>query len=184
MGLINELNAINRTLENNQRQLTKTEQREQDRIKKDRIKNIFLENLEALFEEAHSKNDLEKLTDNLIKNKSKNIDFVKEAYFEAYQEELTKKDIFYMDQFYYSFIMKVKKPFDYLYRNEEQRQKEIQKIAILEQEEEAKRRTKKAIQRQLTYNAIITILKYMIVLLATPFIIITAFVYGILKNTK
>ena len=125
MGLNNNINNIARELEaKNARALTKSEQKQQEAITRERIKNIFFEQVDDLFSKVKNKKDLDILTTNILKQKAKNIDFIKNNYFNKYDQKLTKNDINYLSNNYYNFIIQIKKQYDFIFKIEEDQQKE------------------------------------------------------------
>lgn len=158
MGLLNELNTINRTLENNQKIITK-QQKEEEKAK-NKIYVAKIELLDDLTDEI-------RLT--LKYNHNPNNANIRNEIIEAI---LGYSNIIYNKQYTRAFLIenfpKIASKEIKLYKEQ---QKELDKIQIEE-------------EKQQTFNAIITILKYTIILLSTPFIFIVAFVFGICKSIK
>lgn len=171
MGLLNELNTINRTLENNQKIITK-QQKEEEKAKN----KIYVAKIELL-------DDLtDEIKISLKYNHDPNNSKIRNEIIEAI---LGYSNIIYNKQYTRAFLIenypKIATKEIKLYK---EKQKELDKIQIESKQEEAKQRQQKTIARQQTFNAIITILHYAIILLATPFILIIAFVFGICKSIK
>lgn len=184
MGLLNELNAINRTLEDHQKQLTKTQLKELDKLKKQRIKKIFLEQFEEAFAKTSSKKDIEILTTNLLKNKVQNILFVKNCYLDLYKQKFLKSDIDYIDQYYFKWIQDVSKEYLYIYKLEEREQKEEERQEQIKQKALEQEYIRKQQQKQINFNNTIIFLKTITLILLAPFILIIFFVIGLCKNVK
>lgn len=211
MGLLNELNTINRTLENNQRELTKTQQKEQQKERKKTIYKLLFQQFSNCFEEVTSENELNLLIKELLKNKGKNIVILSE-----YLDKPAKNDIDYIEKIYISTMNEAKKDIEILLnieqkeeRSKKQLEKELEilkkeierekekKYKLLERErkeearqEEIKQRAQskewiqKQKEKQIAFNNIIITLKTITLILASPFILIMFFVWGICKNTK
>lgn len=171
MGLLNNINDINRTLQENQKLFTK-QLKEEEKAKN----NIYIAKIELIDDlQTEIKWTLQDGKDpNDAEIKGKIIDTILEYSNIIYNKKYTKAFL----------IENYEKEVKKLIKQYQEEQKELKKLQIFEEEEEAKKNQQKARQRQTTYNAIITILKYTIVLLATPFILIIAFVWGICKGMK
>lgn len=184
MGLLNELNAINRTLENNQKQLTKAEIREEDQNRKDFIKRLVIAEFQYSFNKCNTTEILEKIENNLLKNKLINIDFIQKEFNDIYKKKITQKEIDYIDFNYFGWLQKVKREQKALITHNE---KIIQNQNKLEEAKQDNLRSQ-AIQqqqaRQEAYNIIITSLKYILLIVCAPFVLLFAFVFGMLKSVK
>ena len=185
MGLINEINNVNRTLQDNQqKELTKAEKNEIQHIRKHKLLILLKKNINELFEDAENKKDVDEITIEILKHKKDNIKILMDLYFEKYEIKLNCYELDYLDEIYNKTVYKMQKEYTIIFKEEERKQKELEKLRNFEIEEEQKRNKQKEIEKQAIFNAIITILKYIIVLLATPFILIMAFIWGICKGIK
>ena len=71
-----------------------------------------------------------------------------------------------------------------LLQEHRKRQKEDEKEQKALYQEQLKREREEAIARQEAYNTIITSLKYILLIVSSPFILLFAFVFGMLKSVK
>lgn len=184
MGLLNELNTINRTLENNQKQLTKSEIREKETFKKYLLQRMLQEDLHAEFCECNNSNDIEDLISELLKYKSQNISIIISNYNNKFDNKATKQDIYFLDKIYFKNIQEVKKEYLYIIK-----QNEKKKTLKLKQEEERQDNLrKKVIQqqhaRQELLHGIAKVFYIIALILALPFLFLGLFIIGILKNVK
>lgn len=206
MGLLNELNTINRTLENNQRELTKTQLKEKEKKNQEIVKKIMLENFTSYFESMQNLEQIQILTKNFIKNKTKNINVLIDFFEDTTGEQANKKIIDYMDENYYKFMIQAKKDIETIYKidkieykkqklEEEKQRKELEKLIERQQQEDERQQQikeraaqkeyiQKQKEKQIAFNNFIIALKTITFILASPFILIMFFVWGICKNIK
>lgn len=184
MGLLNELNTINRTLENNQRQLTKAEIKEAERERKDFIKKLIISEFQYYFNNCNTSESLEIIENNLLKNRIINIEFIKNEFNDIYKKKMTQNEISYIDLNYFGWLQKVKR---------EQKALVIHNERLLQnqnKQEEARQDNlrKKAIQqqhaRQELLHGIAKAFYIIALILAAPFLFLGLFIIGILKNVK
>lgn len=184
MGLLNELNTINRTLENNQRQLTKAEIKEAERERKDFIKKLVISEFQYYFNNCNTSESLEIIENNLLKNKIINIEFIKNEFNDIYTKKMTQNEISYIDLNYFSWLQKVKREQKALVTHNEKI------IQNQNKQEEARQDNlrKKAIQqqhaRQELLHGIAKVFYIIALILTLPFLFLGLFIIGILKNVK
>lgn len=184
MGLLNELNTINRTLENNQKQNTKTEQKELQQLRKQKILILLKQKVNELLKEANNGEELESIVTSLIQHKEDNIRILQEIYFEKYDVKLNKIELNYIDSNYLSTIQKIKKEYTLIFKQDLIKQKEEAKEQKALYQEQLRREREEAIARQEAYSTIITSLKYILLIVCAPFVLLFAFVFGMLKSVK
>lgn len=184
MGLLNELNTINRTLENNQRQQTKAEIKEEERERKDFIKKLVITEFQYYFNNCNTSESLEIIENNLLKNKIINIEFVKNEFNNIYKKKITQKEIDYMDLNYFGWLQKVKREQKAIITHNER----IVQNQNKQEEERKDNLRKQAIQqqhaRQELLHGIAKVFYIIALILAAPFLFLGLFIIGILKNIK
>jgi len=185
MSLHNDLNNINNEYI---RKRTKTEEREAEKIKKQRFKRILVDKMQNEFKNCSNIDDLNKMTALLLHYKNQNIKIILEDYKNTYKKDFYKNDFDYLNEIYLQEINKIKKEYKIILQQEEEEEKESQKmIHKLEQQEEERRQKEileKQRQKEYTTQLILTICKSIIFVCALPFILLGAFIIGMLKNTK
>jgi len=173
MGLLNELNTINRTIENNQqKQLTKTEKAEQKRIRKQKLTILLKRKIAELFEEVQDIDEIEALTINLLKYKNENIQIIKDIYFEKYNIKLNNSEVDFLDEIYFKTIKKIKSEYIEIFKNDTSSKEEAKEEA-------------KAIdlqQKKIAFSMIIKLLYTICIVLLSPFILIGFVIIAICKN--
>lgn len=187
MGLLNELNTINRTIENNQqKELTKAQQKEQQKEREKTIYKLLFQQFSNCFEEVTTENKLNILIKELLKNKGKNIVILSE-----YLDKPSKNDVDYIEKIYISTMNESKKDVEILL-NIEKEEKKLQKKQQKEEERQEQIRQKaldkewikRQKEKQIAFNNIIIALKTITLILATPFLLLGFIIFGICKNIK
>lgn len=200
MGLLNELNTINRTLENNYSKTNTIKQL--NNLTKERIKKLMRSNLEELYSQTKNKQELENLTKDIILHKTTNMSRIEEQFQDRYKEKMTHDDIDYLDENYLKFILEAKKEYDFIYNSEEKSkqeqqkeeerkqkqyiklQKEETKRIKIEQKELEKQYIKKQQEKQIAIQNIFEFIRILTLVIMAPFIFLFIMVYEICKNTK
>lgn len=183
MGLLNEINNVNRTLKDTQqKESTKAEQNEIQKIRKQKLEILLKQNMNKLFENVKNQKGIDKLTIELLKHKQDNIKILMDIYFEKYNVKLNCYELNYIDEIYNKTIYKIKKEYTEIFKQdtikekeEEKEKKEIEKLRQIQLKEA---------QKQQTFNNILKAIKTIIFILSAPFILLIYFVIGICKNVK
>lgn len=181
MSLHNDLSALNNTIE---KKTTQKERKELEKIRNKKAMILLKRQLQEAFTKVKNQNDIEILTTNLIKNKAQNIDFIKELYFEKYEKKLQNNNIYFLEENYLQAVLKLKKEYMLIYKEEERQQKELEKLEIKQQQEEERKRLEKEYQKQAILQGIQKTCYIIILICIIPFVLVFAFVGGMLKNTK
>lgn len=194
MSLHNDINCLNDTLQKTyKRELTEAEKRQKEKRQQQIAKKIMLENFTSYFESMQSLEQIQTLTKNFIKNKRQNINILKEFFEDVTGEQANKQIIDFIDENYYKFMIQSKKDIETIYKmnqTEEEKQAKInEKYAKIQQREEEKAKKEREKQyileqqrKQQAFNNLIVGLKTITLILASPFILIMFFVWGICKN--
>lgn len=171
MGLLNELNTINRTLENNNKIITK-QQKEEEKAKN----KIYIAKIELIDDLKDELQHYLKYDHNIMTTKIRN---------EIIDALLEYSNIIYNKNYTKAFLLenyeKEAKKLYKLYiqeKKEEEKQKEIQQKAL------DKEWIQKQKEKQIAYNNIIALLKTIALILISPFLLIGFVVIAICKNMK
>lgn len=201
MSLHNDINCLNDTLQKTyKRELTEAEKRQKEKKQQQIAKKIMLENFTSYFESMQSLEQIQTLTKNFIKNKRQNINILKEFFEDVTGERANHQIIDFIDENYYKFMIQSKKDIETIYKmdqakldkiqKEEEKQAKInEKYAKIRQKEEEKAKKEQQKQyileqqrKQQAFNNLIIALKTITLILASPFLLIMFFVWGICKN--
>lgn len=199
MSLHNDINCLNDTLQKTyKRELTEAEKRQKEKRQQQIAKKIMLENFTSYFEGMQNLDQIQTLTKNFIKNKKQNITVLAEYFQDVTGERANHQIIDFIDENYYKFMIQSKKDIETFYKMEQSELKKTQeekqtkiaekyaKIRQKEEEKAKKEREKQYIleqqQKQQAFNNLIVALKTITLILASPFILIMFFVWGICKN--
>ena len=196
MSLHNDINCLNDTLQKTyKRELTESEKRQKEKRQQEIAKKIMLENFTSYFESMQNLEQIQILTKNFIKNKRQNIKILKEFFEDVTGERANYQIIDYIEENYIKYMLQSKKDIETIYKMnqiEEEKQAKInEKYAKIRQKEEEKAKKEREKQyileqqrKQQAFNNLIIGLKTITLILASPFILIIFFVWGICKNTK
>ena len=181
MGLLNEINNVNRTLQDTQqKELTKGQQKELHQ----RLLLLLKRELKKEFAEIQNQKELNELVIVLIKYKKQNINTIHEIYQENYNKKLSIHDLNYLDEIYLKTISSIQKEYTIIFKQEERERKEEERQKAIEEKAKQKEYIQRQKEKQIAFNNIITLLKTITIILASPFLLIIFFVYGICKNIK
>ena len=183
MGLLNEINNVNRTLQySQQKEETEKEKQELKKYRKDKLKILLKEKINELFKETQNTQDINELTVELLKHKNVNIQIIKNIYLEKYEKQLTKSDLNYLDDIYYLTIKKIQKEYLEIFKEEERERKEEKMQKEIQQKALDKEYIRKQQEKQIAINNAIIFLKTIALILISPFLLIGFVVIAICKS--
>ena len=171
MGLLNELNTINRTLENNNKIITK-QQKEEEKAKN----KIYIAKIEMLDDLKEENNLYLKYNHNIFSQKIRN---------EIIDALLEYSNIIYNKNYTKAFLIEnYEKEAKKLYKLYEHNKKEEARQEEIKQRAQSKEWIQKQKQKQIFFNNTMIFLKTLTLILLSPFLLIIFFVFGICKNIK